>query len=100
MLMPSVIPAAKIRWQHGRPSMAWTALSAHLHRWQSRVSSLGWRFGGARDQEYLVLILTPEGDILDEHILTCADDEEAKETVKLLRRQQYGGGLEGPASNS
>ena len=64
--------------------MAWTALSARLHRWQSRVSSLGWRFGGARDQEYLVLILTPEGDILDEHILTCADDDEAKETAKVF----------------
>ena len=66
--------------------MAWTALSARLYRWQSRVASLGWRFG--RDHvttnEYRVLILTPEGHILDQHILTCADDEEAKETAKLL----------------
>jgi hypothetical protein len=67
--------------------MAWTALSARLYRWQSRVSSLGW-FGGARDhvatKEYQVLILTPEGHILDRHILTCADDDEAKETAKVL----------------
>jgi hypothetical protein len=67
--------------------LAWTALSARLYRWQSRVSSLTWRFGGAGDhatKEYKVLILTPEGHILDSHILTCADDDEAKETAKLL----------------
>jgi hypothetical protein len=68
--------------------MAWTALSARLYRWQSRVSSLGWRFGGASDhvatKEYKVLILTPEGHILDQHTLTCTDDDEAKETVKVL----------------
>jgi hypothetical protein len=68
--------------------MAWTALSARLYRWQSRVSSLAWRFGGAGDRvatkEYKVLILTPEGQVLDSHILTCADDVEAKETAKLL----------------
>jgi hypothetical protein len=68
--------------------MAWTGLSARLYRWQSLISSLGWRFGGASDhvakKEYQVLILTPEGHILDQHILTCADDDEAKETVKVL----------------
>jgi len=68
--------------------MAWTAWSARLFRWQSRVSSLGWRFGGAWDhvatKEYQVLILTPEGHVLDRHILTCADDDEAKETAKVF----------------
>jgi hypothetical protein len=68
--------------------MAWTALSARLYRWQSRVSSLGWRFGGAPDhvaaKEYKVLILTLEGHILDQHTLTCMDDDEAKETARVL----------------
>ena len=65
--------------------MVLTALSARLYRWQSRVSSLGRRFGGARDPvEYHVLILTPEGHVLDRHILTCADDDEAKETAKVF----------------
>jgi hypothetical protein len=68
--------------------MAWTALSARLYRWQSRVSSLRWRFGGASDhvatKEYKVLILSPEGHVLDQHTLTCADDDEAKETAKVL----------------
>jgi len=68
--------------------MAWTALSARLYRWQSRVSSLGWRFGGASDhvgtKEYKVLILSPEGHVLDQHTLTCAGDDEAKETAKVL----------------
>jgi hypothetical protein len=68
--------------------MAWTALSARLYRWQSRLSSIGWRFGSASDQvapkEYQVLILTPEGHILDRHTLTCADDDEAKETARVL----------------
>jgi hypothetical protein len=67
--------------------MAWTALSARLYRWQSRVSSLG-RFGGASDEvatkKYQVLILTPEAHILDQHTLTCADDDEAKETARVL----------------
>jgi hypothetical protein len=76
-------------WQHGEVhGMAWTALSARLYRWQSRVSSIGWRFGSASDQvapkEYQVLILTPEGHILDRHTLTCADDDEAKETARVL----------------
>jgi hypothetical protein len=31
-----------------------------------------------------VLILTPEGHILDQHTLTCADDDEAKETARVL----------------
>jgi hypothetical protein len=35
-------------------------------------------------REYQVLVLTAEGHILDQHILTCADDDEAKETVKVL----------------
>ena len=65
-----------------------TALNARLYRWQSRVSSLGWRSGRVRDQvatqEYQVLILTPEGHVLDRHILTCADDDEAKETAKVF----------------
>jgi hypothetical protein len=68
--------------------MAWTALSARLYRWQSLISSLGWRFGGASDhaakKEYQVLILTPEGHILDRHTLTCADDDEAKATASVL----------------
>jgi hypothetical protein len=68
--------------------MAWTTLSARLYRWQSRVSSLGWRFGGASDhvatKEYKVLILTPEGHILDQHTLTCADDDEARETARVF----------------
>jgi hypothetical protein len=68
--------------------MAWTALSARLYRWQSRVSSLRWRFGGAPDdvatKKYQVLILTPEGHVLDQHTLTCADDDEAKETARVL----------------
>jgi hypothetical protein len=68
--------------------MIWTALSARLYRWQSRVSSLDWRFGRARDrvanQEYQVLILTPAGHVLDRHVVTCADDDEAKETAKVL----------------
>jgi hypothetical protein len=55
--------------------MARTALSARLYRWQSRVSSLG-RFGGASNEvatkKYQVLILTPEGHILDQHTLKCA----------------------------
>jgi hypothetical protein len=38
----------------------------------------------AKLREYQVLVLTAEGLILDQHILTCADDDEAKETVKLL----------------
>jgi hypothetical protein len=67
---------------------AWTGLSARLYRWQSRVSSLGWRFGGASDhvatKEYKVLILTPEGHILDQHTLTCADDDEARETARVF----------------
>jgi hypothetical protein len=46
----------------------WTALSARLYRWQSRVSWLGWLFGGAFDhgatKEYRVLILTSEGHVL------------------------------------
>jgi hypothetical protein len=65
--------------------VAWTALSARLYRWQSRVS---WLVGGAADhratKEYQVLILTAEGQVLDRHILTCADDEEAKETAKVF----------------
>jgi hypothetical protein len=35
-------------------------------------------------REYQVFVLTAEGQILDQHILTCADDDEAKETVKVL----------------
>ena len=35
-------------------------------------------------KEYWVFILTPEGHILDQHTLRCADDEEAKETAKVL----------------
>ena len=31
-----------------------------------------------------MLILTPEGHILDQHTLTCADDDEAKETARVL----------------
>jgi hypothetical protein len=38
----------------------------------------------AKLREYRVLVLTAEGLILDQHTLTCADDDEAKETVKLL----------------
>ena len=38
----------------------------------------------AKLREYQVLVLTAEGHILDQHILTCADDDEAKETVKVL----------------
>jgi hypothetical protein len=65
--------------------VVWTALSARLYRWQSLVS---WLFGGAADhgatKEYQVLILTPEGHILDRHTLTCADDDEAKETARVF----------------
>lgn len=35
-------------------------------------------------KEYHILVLTPEGYILDRHTLTCADDDEAKETAKVL----------------
>jgi len=35
-------------------------------------------------KEYHVFVLTPEGHILDQHILSCADDEEARETAKVL----------------
>jgi hypothetical protein len=35
-------------------------------------------------REYQVLVFTAEGHILDQHILTCADDDEAKETAKVL----------------
>jgi hypothetical protein len=35
-------------------------------------------------REYQVLVLTAEGHILDQHTLTCADDDEAKETAKVL----------------
>jgi hypothetical protein len=65
--------------------VVWTELSARLYRWQSRASRL---FGGAADdgatKEYQVLILTPEGHVLDRHILTCSDDDEAKETAKVF----------------
>ena len=66
--------------------MAWAALSTRLYRWRSRGSSLGWLFGGAYEttKEYQVLILTPEGHILDRHLLTCADDDEAREMAKVL----------------
>jgi hypothetical protein len=46
------------------------------------------QFGGASDdvatKKYQVLILTPEGHILDQHTLTCADDDEATETARVL----------------
>jgi hypothetical protein len=68
--------------------VVWTALSARLYRWKSRVSWLGWLLGGAFDhgatKEYQVLILTSEGHVLDRHILTCADDDEAAETAKVF----------------
>jgi hypothetical protein len=38
----------------------------------------------AKLREYQVLVLSAEGLILDQHILTCADDDEAKETVKVF----------------
>jgi hypothetical protein len=63
--------------------MAWTALSARLYRWQSRVSSLGWRFGGASDhvgtKEYKVLILSPEGHVLDQHTMARQSGWEARD---------------------
>ena len=34
--------------------------------------------------EYRVLVLTPEGHVLDQHILTCADDDEARKAAKVL----------------
>jgi hypothetical protein len=35
-------------------------------------------------RQYRVLILAPEGHILDQHILVCADDDEARETAKVF----------------
>jgi hypothetical protein len=35
-------------------------------------------------KEHQVFVLTAEGRILDQHTLMCADDDEAKETVKVL----------------
>ena len=35
-------------------------------------------------KEYHVFVLTAEGHILDQHILTCADDDEAREMAKVL----------------
>ena len=34
--------------------------------------------------EYQIFVLTAEGYILDHHTLTCADDDEAKSTAKVL----------------
>ena len=34
--------------------------------------------------EYQIFVLTAEGHILDHHTLTCSDDDEAKETAKVL----------------
>jgi hypothetical protein len=35
-------------------------------------------------KEYRVLVLTPGGHILDQHTLTCADDDEARATAVLF----------------
>jgi hypothetical protein len=35
-------------------------------------------------REYQVYVLTTEGYILDQHILTCEDDDEAKAMAKVL----------------
>jgi hypothetical protein len=35
-------------------------------------------------KEYRVFVLAPEGHILDQHTLRCADDYEAIETAKVL----------------
>jgi hypothetical protein len=35
-------------------------------------------------KEHQVFVLTAEGHILDPHTQMCADDDEAKETVKVL----------------
>ena len=35
-------------------------------------------------REYQVFVLSAEGHILDHHTLTCADDDEAKETARVL----------------
>ena len=35
-------------------------------------------------REYQVFVLTAEGHILDQHTLNCADDDEAKESAKVL----------------
>ena len=35
-------------------------------------------------KEYGVLILAPYGQVLDQHILMCADDDEAREMVRVL----------------
>jgi len=35
-------------------------------------------------KEYRVFVLTAEGYILDQHTLTCADDDEAKDSAKVL----------------
>jgi hypothetical protein len=38
----------------------------------------------AKLREYQVLVLTAEGLILDQHTLTCADDDDAKQCAKVL----------------
>ena len=35
-------------------------------------------------REYQVFVLSAEGYILDHHTLTCADDDEAKATARVL----------------
>ena len=35
-------------------------------------------------REYQVFVLADDGQVLDQHTLACADDDEAKETAKVL----------------
>ena len=35
-------------------------------------------------REYQIFVLTAEGHILDHHTLTCANDDEARETARVL----------------
>jgi hypothetical protein len=41
-------------------------------------------FDHVATKEYRVFVLSPEGHILDQHTLRCADDDEARETAKVL----------------
>ena len=89
MLMPSAIPAGTMRWHQG-------AVHGRHGRDRARVCIAGSREFRRPDcwcdsacdrgimKEYHVFVLTPEGYVLDRHTLTCVDDEEAKETVKVL----------------
>ena len=35
-------------------------------------------------KEYKVFVFTPEGNIVDQHTLTCEDDDEAKQCASVL----------------